>query len=304
MLRNSPSFKDLFITTPTPEQDIVATDPEYMYRENYGHVLEWSIKYRFSFPPPLTAQDIHTGREYSNDRVRVVHEIPQKTTSLYYLLSQYNPWLDCEMTCEKRGFLKPRIGEMCCAVYCGSEGSPSSSSSSQVRPNFFRNETVMDIVKLYVWPLLHSRADGVVACRTFDHWRRLFTQTISLAFPDYEYWQRQATDPFVSVSDKRRTARILKYMTPARVLYLLTTGANFWPYGAASSSSFRSRNTGGGLCSIKSKITDYTDKTEIDWLVSPEFLRKMKRVHMYIAPNTLATAGTSSSIYDTTDDEE
>ena len=293
MIRNSPSFKDLFMPTPTPtptpEQDIGATDPEYMYRENYGLVHEWSIKHRFSFPPPPTSIDnIRTG----------THEVPRQTTPLYTLISQYNPWLDCEMTREKRAFLKPRAGEMCYPVYCGTGGS----SSSQA-PNFFRNETIMDIVNLYLWPLLHSRADEVVACRTFAGWQRLFTQTISLAFPDYEYWQSQATDPFVSVSDQRRTARILKYMTPARVLYLLTTGANLWPYGASSPPS-SSRNTGGGLCSIKPKITDYADKTEIDWLVSPEFLRKMKRVHMYIAPNTLATAGTSSSIYDTTDDDE
>jgi len=40
-----------------------------------------------------------------------------------------------------------------------------------------------------------------------------------------------------------------------------------------------------GLCSIKPKMKEYTDKTEIDWLVSADFLRKMKRVHMYFTNN-------------------
>jgi hypothetical protein len=89
---------------------------------------------------------------------------------------------------------------------------------------------------------------------------------------------------FIPISDQRRTARILQYITPARVLYLLSTNSNLWPYGGGGSgggSGLRSRNSGGGICVIKSKIKDYNDKTEIDWLVSGEFLRKMKRVHIY-----------------------
>ena len=167
---------------------------------------------------------------------------------------------------------------------------------------FFRNETVMDIANLYVWPLLHSRADEVVACKTFLEWRRLFEQTISLAFPDYEYWVSVASstnsvlNTFVSVSDQRRTARILKYMTPARVLYLLTTRANFWPSEYRSTQQY-------GICSVKPKIKEYNDKTKIEWLVSAEFLRKMKRVHIYFtsAISTMTTVA-ASSVYDT--DEE
>jgi hypothetical protein len=85
---------------------------------------------------------------------------------------------------------------------------------------------------------------------------------------------------FIPLSDQRRTARLLKYMTPARVLYLLTTRANFWPYGPSSQP--RPRVAGvSGLCSIKPRIKEYAEKTEIQWLVNADFLRKMKRVHVY-----------------------
>jgi hypothetical protein len=149
-----------------------------------------------------------------------------------------------------------------------------------VSTEFFRNETVMDIVNLYLWPLLYSRADDVVACKTFADWQRLFSRTISLAFPEYDYWC--SLPAFISISDQRRTARILQYLTPGRVLYLLTTNSNLWPYGGGGSKGApRSRNADGGICVIKPKIKDYNDKTEIEWLVNAEFLRKMKRVHIY-----------------------
>jgi hypothetical protein len=169
----------------------------------------------------------------------------------------------------------------------------------------------MDIVNLYLWPLLHSRADDVIACRTFADWRRLFARTVSLTFPDYDYWvsiapagtaTSSSAASFVPVSDQRRTARILKYLTPARVLYLLTTRANFWPYGQTTSS--RSSRY-GGLCSIKPKIKEYNDKTEIDWLVGADFLRKMKRVHMYFTPIITSSSNMSSTLisFCDTDDE-
>jgi hypothetical protein len=198
------------------------------------------------------------------------------------------------MTREKRVYLKPRIGEFSCVV--NTSTSYSVVDSRSVVPNFFRNDTIIDIVNLYLWPLLYSRGDEVVSCATFSDWRRLFSQTINLAFPDYDYWisvaaaesESPATmSTFVPISDQHRTARILKYMTPARVLYLLTTRANFWPYGPPSQPHQpRSRVSGiFGLCSIKSKIKEYSEKTEIQWLVSSEFLRKMKRVHMYFTPS-------------------
>ena len=213
MLRTSPSQKDKSIKDST---DISYKDCEY-----YDLVREWTIRDNFRFPVPLTINDnLGVGVGVIPERFHLINVIPSMNTSLYYLLSQYNPWLDCEMTREKRAFLKPRPGEMCCAVYCGG------GSSSQPLPKFFRNETVTDIVNLYLWPLLHSRADDVIGCRTFADWQRLFARTISLAFPDYDYWISVAAAGsacFVPVSDQRRTARILKYLTPARVLYLLTT---------------------------------------------------------------------------------
>jgi len=300
-----------------------AIDQDARNRKYYVPVHEWTTRKNFLFPPPLCIQEPQSENNDRDgviyDRLHVIHEVPRMNTSLYCLLSQYNPWLDCEMTREKRAFLKPRPGEMCCAV-C---------SSSQHVPNFFRNETVTDIVNLYVWPLLHSRADDVIASRTFAEWRRLFAQTISLAFPDYDYWMSIATATsssssaahFIPLSDQRRTARILKYLTPARVLYLLTTRANLWPYGQMTPPSTRSsRNS--GLCSIKPKIKEYSDKTAIDWLVSADFLRKMKRVHIYFTPlitsvansiaysgalasaSASASASVSVSVYDTDECDE
>jgi hypothetical protein len=93
---------------------------------------------------------------------------------------------------------------------------------------------------------------------------------------------------FAPVADQRRTARLMKYLSPARVLFLLTVRANFWPYGPASSSSSSSSSRSlrqYGLCSIKQKIKEYTDKTEIEWLVNADFLRKMKRLHIYFTTN-------------------
>jgi hypothetical protein len=278
MFRISPSRKDITDAAPAAATDLA--DP----------VTIWTSKYNFRFPPALSVHDAN----YMNDNTqhRVIHDVPRPNTSLYHLISQYNPWLDCEMTREKRVYLKPRSGELYFPVYIGDSSTA-----------FFRNETVMDIANLYVWPLLHSRADEVVACKTFLEWRRLFTRTISLAFPDYEYWVSVASstnsvlNTFISVSDQRRTARILKYMTPARVLYLLTTRANFWPYGAPEHRSTQQF----GICSVKPKIKEYADNTKIEWLVTVDFLRKMKRVHIYFT-SVISTTVAASSVYDT--DEE
>ena len=265
MFRISPSKKD----TIQPPATEVPLSP----------VTRWTNDHNFAFPPAFTSIDVF---HHNHQRFKEIREVPKVGYPLYHLISQYNPWLDCEMTREKRAFLAPKVGEFCCPIYVG--GSGGADIGRSVPPNFFRNETVIDIVNLYLWPLLHSRADDVIACRTFAEWRRLFAQTISLAFPDYEYWMSVAaagaagSATFIPVSDQRRTAQILKYITPARVLYLLTTRANLWPYGARLSSSSR---ISYGLCSIKPKIKEYTDRTEIDWLVGAEFLRKMKRVHVY-----------------------
>ena len=293
MFRISPSRKDTAATA--------AADP----------VTIWTTQRQFRFPQALSIyEDTPQSSHNDNTRHRVIHDVPRPNTSLYRLISQYNPWLDCEMTREKRAFLKPRAGELCYPVY-----------NDDTSPAFFRNETIMDIVNLYVWPLLHSRADEVVACRTFADWRRLFTETISLAFPDYGHWVSIAgagatasvSATFVPISDQRRTAQIMKYMTPARVLYLLTTSAGFWPYGASSSSSSSSssslsprssRNAGRGLCAIKSKVKEYNDKTEIDWLVGADFLRKMKRFHLYFTTNVAQVSQITNTLLHIDTDSE
>ena len=262
---------------------------------NTNPTMRWGIEHNFRFPEPKRVEDEHS----IDDRTRLkpICEVPRLGSLLYHLLSQYNPWLDCEMTQEKRVYLKPRVRELCYPVYIGG-GSADSSI-------FFRNETIIDIVNLYLWPLLHSRADEVVACRTYADWRRLFKRTICLAFPDYEYWVSVAaglesvSSTFIPISDQQRTARLLKYMTPARILYLLTTRANFWPYGASSSSSRI-----GGLCAIKSKIKEYNDKTEIDWLVGADFLRKMKRVHIYFTTSVTHAAPLTTTLLHIDSDSE
>jgi hypothetical protein len=280
MFRISPSRKDITTATATTETT-TATNP----------VTIWTTQRQFRFPPALSIYENAQSSLIDNTRHRVIHDVPRPNTSLYHLISQYNPWLDCEMTREKRYYLNPRVGEMCYPVYVGDSSTA-----------FFRNETIMDIANLYVWPLLHSRADDVIACGTFAEWQRLFEDTISLAFPDYEYWVSVASstnsvlNTFIPISDQRRTARILKYITPARVLYLLTTRANFWPYGAPDHRSTQQY----GICSVKPKIKEYNDKTKIEWLVSADFLRKMKRVHIYFTSAISTTL--ASSVYDT--DEE
>lgn len=285
----SPSFKETLSAVMSGfKQQIYKTHDEDRI------VTEWTARNNFRFPPPLMSDDA-TAAAGSSDRFRVIHEEPRKNTLLYILLSQYNPWLDCEMTREKRAHLKPRVGEISCPV---------STSSS----------TVIDIANLYLWPLLHSRADEVVACKSFADWRRLFEQTIILAFPDYNEWVIKATESsaFVSVSEKHRLTTIIKTLNPARVLYILTTRAGVWPYGPSSSSSSTSwslslslslslsssvspPNSVSGLCSIKQKIKEYDDATEIEWLVRTDFLRKMKRVHLYMAPSALSTTSLYSS---------
>ena len=267
--------------------------PSFKHATGFGHGItkprciapdpigSWTSQYNFHFPPTLSLLN-EDDNQYIRDnaRCRHIHDVPRPYTSLYLMLSQYNPWLDCEMTREKRAFLKPRAGEMCYPVYCASNGF-STGAGAHGGNDFFHNETVIDLVNLYLWPLLYSRAGDVIACKTFGHWRRLFALTISLAFPAYEYWNSAVG----SIADQYRTAQLMKYMTPARVLYLLTTRANLWPYGPTSTVSSSRNWRQYGLCSIKPKMKEYTDNTEIEWLVNAEFLRKMKRVHMYFTNN-------------------
>jgi hypothetical protein len=52
------------------------------------------------------------------------------------------------------------------------------------------------------------------------------------------------------------------------------------------------------VCSIKQKIKEYDDTTEIEWLVRADFLKKMKRVHLYIAPSAAAVSSAAGLVYD------
>ena len=276
-------------------------------------VTELTARDNFRFPPPLMSDDASASAATDSadvsvsvsvrTRFRAIHKEPRPNTLNYLLLSQYNPWLDCEMTREKRAYLKPHIGEVSCAV---------SAAAAAV----FRNETAIDIANLYLWPLLHSHADEVVACRTFSDWRRLFARTITIAFPDYNDWVAMTatrSSAFVSVSDRNRYDLIIKSLNPARVLFLITTQAGFWPYGPLGgggggggarlhrwslslslSSSVSVPHPVSGLCSIKQKIKEYSDATEIEWLVRADFLRKMKRVHLYITQSASAAAASAS----------
>jgi hypothetical protein len=304
MLR-SPSFKETLSNMMSGfKQQIYKTDED-------RNVAEWTAQHNFRFPPPLMSDDTDVATEvFVSERFRVIHEEPRPNTLLYLLLSQYNPWLDCEMTREKRAHLKPHLGEVSCAV----------SASTAAAAAAFRNETTIDIANLYLWPLLHSRADEVVACRTFADWRRLFARTIIIAFPDYNEWVGMTTKPsaFVSVSDRMMIMSFLKTLNPARILYLLTTRAGFWPYGPSSSSSHAAADgigarahrwslslslsssvstphTTTGLCSIKPKLKEYNDATEIEWLVRADFLKKMKRVHLYFVSSAAAASSAASS---------
>ena len=328
MLR-SPSSSPSFIS------NIMSSFKQQIYKTEEDRLVAlWTAQHNFRFPPPLMSDDTDVAAEvFLSERFRVIHEDPRPNTLLYLLLSQYNPWLDCEMTREKRAHLKPHLGEVSYAVLA-SASSSSSSSATPAPAAAFRNETTIDIANLYLWPLLHSRADEVVACRTFADWRRLFARTITLAFPDYNEWVDMTTakpSAFVSVSERKMIMSFLKTLNPARTLYLLTTRAGFWPYGPSSSSSsshtaahgsgtrahwwslslslslsssVSTPHTTTGLCSIKPKIKEYDDATEIEWLVRADFLKKMKRVHLYFVSSASAAAASSAAsfVYDSDSD--
>jgi hypothetical protein len=304
MFRISPTLKDKKNTAGTGS----GTGPEIT-----NPVMRWGIENNFRFPEPKLCHDEHgNGHPKGEDnciRLKPIYEVPKIGSSLYHLLSQSNPWLDCEMTREKRAHLKPNAGEMYCAIY---------TVNTNADTNLFRYDTFVDIINLYLWPLLHSRADHVIACRTFSEWAQLFQRTIILAFPDYTDWVSVATSGSICISTSSsqivpasyqyRMAQLLKYITPARVLHLLTVQANIWPYGLSKISQVSRSANQYGLCSIKSKVKEYTDKTKIEWLVSAEFLRKMKRVHIYFTSSSLSgtfgvpsVSSNSMCIYDTDD---
>jgi hypothetical protein len=248
------------------------------------------------------------------------------------LLSACNHWLICSKMEQKRPHLAPEKDDICFPVPYNTPGGDSS----------------IDLANLYLWPLLHSRADEVVACRTFGDWTRLFNATIHLAFPSYHEWIRSKNSKsLILPSCEKMIYRLLEEnINPSRALYLISVKSNFWPYGRESvipkwsqsplelefkSKDLREREVeldemkrkypknavysvhtkkkttaagteteteteteaetgdvaveGGrnatGLCAVK-KLKERGDSAEIQWFVSADFLRKMKRVHLYL----------------------
>lgn len=252
------------------------------------------------------------------------------------LLSQCNPWLD-ELDVgavtftstptlgietrtpvtqnQKRRYLQAQKGDVCFPVPHTTVGGESS----------------IDIANLYLWPLLHSRANDVIACRTFGQWKRLFESTIHLAFPSYHNVRsvlKRASSSrtwYMPLWEKTIYTSFVNHVNPELALYLISVKSNFWPYGRTGStgSSISSGISGGskwiwsagsstpktkhvyalsgaskdrtavGLCELKKRKENEED-TEIEWLISSDFLRRMKRVHIYIEQTASGGGGSSS----------
>ena len=89
MFQVSPSFKHYTgFGTGITKPRCIAPDP----------IGAWTSQYNFHFPPPLSVLN-EDDNQYirENVRCRLIHDVPRPYTSLYFMLSQYNPWLDCEM---------------------------------------------------------------------------------------------------------------------------------------------------------------------------------------------------------------
>lgn len=135
-------------------------------------------------------------------------------------LSAYNPWFICCKMEQKRPHLESKKNDICFTVPYNTPGDDSS----------------IDLANLYLWPLLHSRSEEVVACRTFGDWKRLFYATIHLAFPSYHEWVllNNTKSIFISGSEKAKFRMFEENVNPSRALYLISVKSNFWPYGHES----------------------------------------------------------------------
>jgi hypothetical protein len=135
-------------------------------------------------------------------------------------LSTYNPWFVCSKMDSNRPHLESTKNDICFTVPYNTPGDDSS----------------IDLANLYLWPLLHSRSEEVVACRTFGDWKRLFYATIHLAFPSYHEWilLNNTKSIFISSSETAKFRMFEENINPSRALYLLSIKSNFWPYGQES----------------------------------------------------------------------
>lgn len=303
----------------------------------------WEKKNKFMQPPALKADDIQLLSSFnergfskvviSNDnQCDIIYDSnPIRCTLKSYLLMEHNPMFVSSKMEPLRPHLEPQKNDVCFPVPYDTPGDTSS----------------IDLANLYLWSLLHSRADKVVACKTFGDWKRLFYDTIHLAFPSYHEWitLHKSKTIFLSSWEKARFRMFEENINPTRALYLISTKSNFWPYGVESyipkwtvspyrrsfkSSVLRERMIeleemkrnypknsvftvyktiapkkqgpgespgespethqepeieGGrnatGLCYVKT-FKMLNDSTEIAWLVNASYLKKMKRIHIYL----------------------
>lgn len=357
-LRRNP--KDTFDSTTitTEKNDKIYSDQLLVER-----IRLWGKKNRFSHPPTLNIESgIHSLTKTEQQMLSNMNNRGFSVASNNYgdfsdssftristigfsierqRLTAYNPWFICCKMEQKRPHLESKQNDICFIAPYNTPGDDSS----------------LDLANLYLWPLLHSRSEEVVACRTFGDWKRLFYDTIHLAFPSYHEWitLHNSKTLFLSFCEKARFRMFAENINPARALYLISTKSNFWPYGVESyipkwsispyrlslkssvlsermieldemkrnypkNSVFTVYKTiypkkqepgeapvegegegdapetqqepepepeieGGrnatGLCYVKT-IKMINDSTEIAWLVNASYLKKMKRIHIYL----------------------
>ena len=314
---SSPSSSSL----PTKEEVWTKT-VEYSNQLYIKRLQIWGQKTKFQYPPIfriVTHEDLPAGsfQELRKRGFRLAFSGESGYIREKSLLTANNIWLICSKMETKRPHLEPERGDVCFPAPYNTPGDVSS----------------IDLANLYLWPLLHSRAADVVACRTFGDWKRLFNETIHLAFPSYhamiEY--KKCKTVYLDSWEKSKCKILEDNINPERALYLISVKSNFWPYGREStipkwdrspfSLSFESKNyqerkaelcemkkqypknavftmyetshgadgvttiKGGrnasGLCAVK-KMKEHGDSAEIQWFVNAEFLRNMKRVHIYL----------------------
>ena len=293
-----------------------------LYKER---LLVWGHKNKFQISPIFRILTKHDAsgiifQEYRKRGFRLAFSGESGNLREKSLLTANNTWLICSKMEPKRPHLEPEMGDVCFPVPYNTPGDVSS----------------IDLANLYLWPLLHSRAADVVACRTFGDWKRLFNETIHLAFPSYhELIAYKKNNRVYLNSWEKSKAKILEdNINPERALYLISIKSNFWPYGRESaipkwerspynlsfeSSNYKEREDelcemkkqypknavftmyetsdgvdgitivkGGrnatGICAVK-KMKEHGDAAEIQWFVNADFLRKMKRVHIYLESN-------------------
>jgi len=325
----SPPSTDKHILLSLREEDRASQVIKYSNQLYICRLQLWGKKNNFIHPP------IFRLLSYGNDPAGESKDFRQRGFRIAFsnqtgdpvekmILTSYNTWLICHKMEPRRLHLEPEKGDVCFPAPYNTPGDVSS----------------LDLANLYLWPLLHSRSSDVIACKTFGDWKRLFNDTIHLAFPSYHSIKDYKSSYFESW-EKTKCKMFEDSINPERALYLISVKSNFWPYGSESiipkwegspyDLTFKNKdyklrlaelcemkqkypknaifsvyesNTiidhndrnrgmiiikhGGrnarGLCSIK-KIKELGDEAKIQWLVNADFLRKMKRVHIYLESN-------------------